>query len=187
MIGFIAFLALVAIIFCFVRVLKNDKKEANVQESKDVLEESERLLMLGEVLKQAKQHGDDATVQEVNNMTYDGPLPEALPDGTYTSVYELRDYNISGINYRESIAAYAGDFTGYLQPDPDNEHDPNAIAVFHSDGHHLGFIPSVCTDDIRSLGRPFPISVTGTIEQRHDNDDDRDYFVGTVFLYVLEE
>lgn len=188
MIGFIAFLALVAIIFCFVRVLKNDRKEAEILKSTDeLIAESKRITLLCEVMMQAKQHGDDATVQAVNNMTYDGPLPEALPDGTYTSVYELRDYNISGINYREGIAAYLGDFTGYLQPDTDNEYDPNAIAVFHSDGHHLGFIPAVCTDDIRSLGRPFPIAVTGTIEQRHDDDDERDYFVGTVYLYVLEE
>jgi hypothetical protein len=188
MIGFIAFLALVAIIFCFVRVLKNDNKEAEEKRktNAEVIAESKRLVLLGEVMMQAKLYGDADTVQAVNNMTYDGPLPEQQPDGSYSRIYELQDYNIAGINYRENIAAYLGDFEGYLKTDPENEHDQNAIAVFHSDGHHLGFIPAVCTDDIRSLGRKFPIAVTGTIEQEHDDDEDRDYFVGTVFLYVIE-
>lgn len=153
--------------------------------SDDVLANANRLMLLMEVMRQAKLYGDSDTVQAVNNMTYDGPLPEKLPDGSYTRIYELQDYNIAGINYRENIAAYLGDLEGYLKPDPDNEHDPNAIAVYAHDGHHLGFVPSACTDYIRSLGKQFPIAITGTITQEHDDIEDRYYFVGTVYLYVL--
>ena len=153
--------------------------------TEELLAESYRLVALIEVRRQAQMYGDAATVAAVDNMTYDGPLPDKLPDGTYTRVYVLHDYNISGINYRDGIAAYIGDFDGYLQPDQTNEHDPNAIAVFHKDGHHIGFIPAGCTDDIRAIGRQFPLAVTGTIEQDHDEVENRDYFVGTVYLYTL--
>jgi len=158
-----------------------------VSSSDDVLTEANRLMLLMEVMTQAKRYGDEATVQAVSNMTYDGPLPEKLPDGSYTRLYELQDYNIAGINYRENIAAYLGDFNGYIKPDPDNEHDPNAISVHAEDGHLLGFIPAACTNYIRSLCLPFPIRVTGTIEQEHDEIDNRYYFVGTVYFYVLKK
>ena len=144
------------------------------------------MMLLMEVKRQAELYGDTDTVQEVLNMTYDGPMPEQQPDGSYSRIYELQDYNIAGINYRENIAGYLGDFEGYLKPDPDNEHDPNAIAVYSHDGHYLGFVPAACTDYIRSLGKQFPIAITGTIEQEHDDIEDRYYFVGTIFLYVLK-
>jgi len=143
------------------------------------------MMLLMEVKRQAELYGDEYTLQAALNMTYDGPIPEKLPDGSYSRIYELQDYNIAGINYRENIAAYIGDFEGYLKPDPDNEHDPNAIAIYAQDGHHLGFIPAGCTDYIRSLGRKFPLAITGHIEQEHDDTDDRYYFVGDIFLYVL--
>ena len=156
------------------------------QSDEELIQNLDNLMSLMEVKRQAEERGDSDTVQAVTNMTYDGPLPEKLPDGSYTRLYELQDYNIAGINYRENIAAYLGDFEGYLKPDHDNEHDPNAIAVYARDGHHLGFIPAGCTDNIRALGKPFPMPITGTIEQEHDDIEDRYYFVGTIFLYVLK-
>lgn len=163
------------------------RKPDSQPSSDDVLANANRLMLLMEVMRQAKLYGDSDTVQAVTNMTYDGPLPEKLPDGSYTRLYELQDYNIAGINYRGNVATYLGDFEGYLKPDPENEHDPNAIAVYAKDGHHLGFIPAACTDYIRSLGKQFPIAITGTIDQEHDDIEDRYYFVGTVFLYVLNK
>lgn len=152
----------------------------------ELIGDVQKMMLLMEVKRQAKLYGDSDTVQAVNSMTYDGPIPEQLPDGSYSRVYELQDYNIAGINYRENIATYLGDFEGYLKPDPGNDHDPNAIAVYARDGHHLGFIPAGCTDNIRALGKPFPMPITGTIEQEHDDIEDRYYFVGTIFLYVLK-
>lgn len=177
--------ALVVFISKSIKGTPADTHAASDKSTEELLAEPYRLVALIEVRRQAQMYGDAATVVAVDSMTYDGPLPDKLPDGTYTSVYELYDYNIAGINYREGIAAYVGDFDGYLQPDPTNEHDPNAIAVFHKDGHHLGFIPAGCTDAIRALGRPFPLTVTGAIEQDHDDIEDRDYFAGTVYLYAL--
>lgn len=157
------------------------------QSDEELIKNLDNLMSLMEVKRQAEERGDSDTVNAVLNMTYDGPLPEKLADGSYSRIYTLYDYNIAGINYRENIAAYLGDFEGYLKPDPDNEHDQNAIAVYHKDGHHLGFVPAACTDYIRSLGKQFPIAITGTIDQEHDEIEDRYYFVGTVFLYVLNK
>lgn len=146
-----------------------------------------KMMLLMEVKRQAEARGDKETAKAVNDMTYDGPLPERLPDGSFTRIYELQDYNIAGINYRENVSAYLGDFEGYLKPDPENEHDPNAIAVYSRNGHHLGFIPAACTDHIRALGRPFPMPITGNIDQEHDDVENRYYFVGTVYIYALKK
>lgn len=184
----IAFLLVIAVIAIAIFAGKRPADTPSAQPSdNDALADANRLLPLAEVMRQAEARGDNDPVQAVKNMTYSGPLPEQRPDGSFSCVYELQDYNIAGINYREGIAAYVGDFNGYLQPDPDNEHDPNAIAVYAQDGHHLGFIPAGCTDFIRSLGRTFPMPVTGTIEQEHDETEDRDYFVGTVYFYMLKK
>ena len=190
----LAFLLLAAFVIAMVvfitKILKGTQAAAPAESEKsteELLEEASHLFALAEVLRQAKLYGDTETYAAVNNMTYNGPIPVKLPDGTYTSVYELQHYNIAGINYREGISDYLGDFDGYLQLDPTNEHDPNAIAIFHKDGHHLGFINAGCTDAIRAIGRPFPLAVTGTIEQAHDDIDNRDYFVGTVYLYAIRQ
>lgn len=137
------------------------------------------------VKRQAKERGDDDTVNAVLNMAYDGPLPKQKPDGSYTNIYnQLWDFNLAGLNYRKNISDYVGDFAGYLKPEPTNEYDPDAVAVYHSDGHHVGYIPQNCTDDIRDLGLPFPIAVFGNIEQEYDYDQHRNYFRGTVYLEI---
>ena len=190
MIELLVFVSVIILVVVAIKLGKQDNAPAAqpVEQQKtdaELIGEAKRLMLLMEVKRQAELYGDTDTVQAVLNMTYDGPMPDKLPDGTYTRVYVLHDYNIAGINYRDGIADYLGDFDGYLQPDPTNEHDPNAIAVFHKDGHHLGFIPAGCTDAIRALCRPFPLAVTGTIEQDHDDVENSDYFVGTVYLYTL--
>ena len=184
----IILLSVVAIIAAAAMSSKSNTSttEQPQQSDEELMEHAQYLISLIEVRRQAEQYGDTVTMKAIDDMKYDGPIPQLLEDGSYTRIYALHDYNIAGINYRENIGEYVGDFDGYLQADPDNEHDPNAIAVYHSDGHHLGFIPSGCTDYIRAFGFPFPIQITGTIEQEHDDIDDRDYFVGTVYLYALK-
>lgn len=170
-----------------VKPAQTAQQPAPHKSANDVLADANRLMLLLEVKRQAEARGDKETAKACLDMTYDGPIPERRADGTYSCVYELQDYNIAGINYRENISAYLGDFEGYLKPDPENEHDPNAIAVYSRNGHHLGFIPAACTDHIRALGRPFPMPITGTIDQEKDETKNRYYFVGTVFIYVLKK
>ena len=94
----------------------------------------------------------------------------------------MSEYDISGINFRKGIGDYVGDFTGYLKPQPTNRHDPKAIAIYANDGHHLGYIPAYETDNVRALGRQFPIPVSGHIDEAYDDDESRRFYVGVVYV-----
>ena len=146
-----------------------------------------KMILLMEVKRQAEERGDEDTVNAVLNMTYNGTMPMQKLNGSYTCIYNpLWDFNLAGVNYRKNIRDYVGVFDGYLQPEPDNEYDPDAIAVYHADGHHLGYIPQNCTDDIRDLELPFPIEVFGEIEEGYDYEENRNYFKGTVYLEITD-
>jgi hypothetical protein len=89
-------------------------------------------------------------------------------------------FNIAGINYRQGIKNYLGDFTGYIKPEPTNEYDRNAIAIYHSDGHHLGYINSGETLSLHASIKQFPYPVIGHIKQLRDGK--RTYFAGLIAL-----
>jgi len=151
----------------------------------ELIGDVKKMMLLMEVKRQAEERCDEDTVNAVLNMTYNGTLPTQKPDGSYTCIYNpLWDFNLAGVNYRKNIRDYVGVFDGYLQPEPDNEYDPDAIAVYHADGHHLGYIPQNCTDNIRDLELPFPIAVFGEIEEGYDYEENRNYFKGTVWLEI---
>lgn len=100
---------------------------------------------------------------------------------------QYEDFNIAGINYRKGIKNYVGTFEGRLIPEPNNEYDPNAIRVEHSDGHHLGYIPSDETDYLRNLvDNKFPVACKGEITEETDYDEKRMYFQGIVYIEVSE-
>lgn len=187
---FVIFLLIAFIVFVVVFIAKNFKgtpdahQTASNQTHDELIQNADYLMSLMEVKRQAEERGDSDTVNAVLNMTYDGPLPKKLADGSYSRIYTLYDYNIAGINYREGIADYIGEFEGYLQPDRENEHDPNAIAIYASDGHHLGYIPAYETDEVRSLPLHFPIPVSVSIEECYDYDESRRFFVGSVTILV---
>ena len=155
------------------------------QSDASLIANTNNLMLLMEVKRQAEERGDEDTVNAILNMTYDGPMPKQKPDGSYTNIYNpLWDFNLAGVNYRKNIRDYVGAFEGYIEPEPTNEYDPDAIAVYHHDGHHLGYIPQNCTDDIRDLELPFPIAVFGEIEEGYDYDHNRNYFRGTFYLEI---
>ena len=150
--------------------------------------------------RQAEEQGDTEAIQAILDDRYDTLIMErarkkaAVPTKNkkttptpkvskiITPIYGTLEYDIAGINFRKGIADYVGDFTGYLKPQPTNRHDPKAIAIYANDGHHLGYIPAYDTDDVRSLGRPFPIPVSGHIDEVYDEDESRRFFVGIVYL-----
>ena len=139
----------------------------------------EQLIILGEVLRQAKERNDQRTIEQVNSLTYRGPLPVQKQDGSYTSYRYVRMYSIAGINKRRGIMPYIGKFCGYIKPEPSNKFDPNAIAVYHEDGKHLGYIPATETDGVRRLGQDFPMFCWGEIIQVWGN---RKFFVGDLYI-----
>ena len=56
---------------------------------------------------------------------------------------------LAGAQYRCTDDDIGG-FLGYIAPEPDNEYDKNAIAVYRNNGKHVGYIPR---EDIASLKR----------------------------------
>ena len=54
----------------------------------ELIANANKLAAMGEALQQAKEQGDEKTVQAILNMTYTGPLPEKKEDGTYTKIYK---------------------------------------------------------------------------------------------------
>lgn len=161
---------------------------------------------MAEAKRQAEERGDMEAVQAVIEDRYDELITqrayqkqaEALKNNKPTPIYddtssrsiysadeyEDESFNIAGINYREDIEDYVGTSHGWLKQEPTNRHDPNAIAIYHSDGHHLGYIPAACTARVRRLGYHFPIRVACRIEEEYDEYDDRHYFRGRVYIVV---
>ena len=134
----------------------------------------------------AEQIGDTEAVQAIDNGTYTELLERRATKRQQTihQDYAAYQYDIAGINFRRGIADYVGQSTGYLKPQPTNRHDQNAIAIYASDGHHLGYIREYEIDEVRALRLRFPIPVSVDIEECYDSDEDRRFFVGSVTILV---
>ena len=61
------------------------------------------------------------------------------------------EFEIAGMSYRDNIDDYLGEHAGTLEPEPDNEYDPNAIKVLAEDGHHVGYVPKDMTARVRDF------------------------------------
>ena len=61
------------------------------------------------------------------------------------------EFEIAGMSYRDDIDDYVGEHAGTLEPEPDNEYDPNAIKVLAADGHHVGYVPKDMTAQVRKF------------------------------------
>jgi hypothetical protein len=183
----IAIILLVSVIgiIAAVSMSSNDSTQTTTQPSEPERTEPkvqytpEQLILLGEVLRQAKERNDQRTIEQVNSLTYRGHMPVLKQDGSYTSYRYVRMYSIAGINKRRGIKPYLGKFCGYIKPEPSNKFDPNAIAVYHEDGKHLGYIPATETDGVRRLGQDFPMFCWGEIIQVWG---DRKFFVGDLYI-----
>lgn len=134
----------------------------------------------------AEQTGDTEAVQAIDNGTYKELLESRATkrQQTIPQDYSSYQYDIAGINFRRGIADYVRQSTSYIKPQPTNRHDPNAIAIYSSDHHHLGYIPAYETDEVRSLRLRFPIPVSVNIEECYDSDEDRTFFVGSITILV---
>ena len=59
---------------------------------------------------------------------------------------------ITGMRYHCSLAD-VGPVNGFVKPEPDNPHDPNAQVVVRADGKVLGYIPKVALPDYANFNR----------------------------------
>lgn len=60
-------------------------------------------------------------------------------------------YEVVGINMHDCALEHVGAFEGYIEAEPNNAFDPNAIKVMHRDGAHLGYIKAAETESVRQL------------------------------------
>lgn len=59
---------------------------------------------------------------------------------------------ITGMRYHCSLAD-VGPVNGFVKPEPENEHDPNAQVVVRADGKVLGYIPKVALPEYGEFNR----------------------------------
>ena len=145
----------------------------------DLEEECARI----EALIQCNEASHSDIHQQIEDGTYQGPMPERRSDGGWTSIFDdLRILPVAGINHRTGINRYKGRNTCALVPEPTNEFDPEAIKVVAEDGHHLGYVRRDHTEMVRSWAAGvFPMYCVCRIEE-HDDDDDNRFFTG--YLYI---
>lgn len=153
----------------------------------DLVEETCQMAEKAQVMIQAGIVGDQATVDAINDGTYNGPWPEKRADGGYLSIYEnMRILKIAGINHRQNIGRYTGRVECALVPEPTNQFDPNAIKVVAEDSHHIGYVESHYTDFVRSLAlNSFPYRCTCFIEEHEDEFDGHIFYTG--FIYIVQK
>lgn len=134
-------------------------------------------LQYDELQRRAEASGDIATLEAIRLGIYEGPLPDLKDDeptsdvavqqlqyfcikdkGYHVSVwpkdhdqFDILEFNIAGMSYRDNIDGYIGEFVGTLEAEPTNAYDPNAIKVLAPDGHHVGYAPKDMTAGIREV------------------------------------
>lgn len=100
--------------------------------------------------KQSPNKDDSSTVKVSKpcKPTKPSPVSSGIPDIKFRGV-EVENFSmymegfstyIAGINFR-CYARDVGGFLGYAAPEPDNEYDTNAVAIYRNDGKLLGYIP----------------------------------------------
>ena len=173
-----------AIVYFSIRANKRRSKEECLRS----VYSPRQLLLLMEIKRQAEEVGDTDTVKKVLNLKYDGQFPMERPDGSYTRYdSKLWTFDIAGINYQKGIKKYVGKFDGYIQPEPDNLYDPNAIAIYHRDGHQLGYIKATHTATARQfIQSQFPYPCLGYIDESYDDDCEHRtrFFFGKIILEI---
>ena len=136
--------------------------------------------------QRAEQQGDTEAVQAIDNGTYKELMDQrsACRESVISPDIDIFQYSIAGINFRKDVKNYVGHSEGYIKPQPSNRYDPNAIAVYAQDGHHLGYIPATDTYEVHDLHLRFPAQAAIDVEECYDNTEDRTFYVGTVTLKI---
>lgn len=161
---------------------KNDGKS-----DEELLMDAVGFLVKGEAIRQAEIVGDEATKGGILTNTYKGPWPERRSGDGWLSIYDnLRILNVAGMSFCKGMSQYKGFIDAALVPEPKNEFDPNAIKIVAVDGHHLGYIPAMQTDFVRSLtANEFPYRCKCDVIESYNDDDEKTYH-GFVYIKRLD-
>lgn len=95
--------------------------------------------------------------------------------------YDYMEIKIAGANYRNNMKDYLGEFDGKLVAEPNNEYDPNAIAI-KVGRKKMGYVPAEETDRVREFtGDVLPYDCHGVVAESYDGDGKR-YYWGLVII-----
>ena len=65
-----------------------------------------------------------------------------------------RTFYIAGVQFRTGLKEVGADLKAGMEldlvPEPENEYDPNAVAIHH-EGTHLGYVPKRFSSEITSI------------------------------------
>jgi len=98
------------------------------------------------------------------------PCPSPDANGCY-----LNKFFLHGIRHMtgalERIAALQEDERVFLDPEPSNVHDPNAMAVWTRDhGHKIGYVPRYLASEVRGLNEICGPEIVSVFVQRVNPD-----------------
>lgn len=115
------------------------------------------------ILSRPMQQAEEPKARQYHSTVLDEPGVFSIP--------------IAGINYRDGIGRYVGEFECVLMPEPENKNDPNAITIRHTDGKLLGYVPSLETISLHSqLRGQWPYHTVASITREDD------HYLGLIYL-----
>ena len=87
----LSIVAIIVVVFIILLNMDKPQKQGPAQQPQEPAKEKKTyspyyLARLAEVKRLAEERGDTATVQAVDNMTYDGPLPVMKPNWTFCDI-----------------------------------------------------------------------------------------------------
>ena len=116
-----------------------------------------------------KEKAQDEHV-EYKTITISGMIEISIPKD-----YAYLIFNIAGTSFRNGLDKCVGTFDGKLVPEPDNEHDPNAIKIMWNGTKLIGYVPWDRTLEVKSF-IALPCECSGALIKDKDED-------GTVFYW----
>lgn len=87
------------------------------------------------------------------------PVPMEQRENEYISYTT----DIAGVKFHNDFSD-VGCFIGYIAPERENAYDPNAIAIYRSNGKLAGYIPKIDQESFRGWARRSVLNCVCTIE-----------------------
>ena len=95
--------------------------------------------------------------------------------------------SIAGINFR-CTDDDLGPVIGYVQKDPENQYNPNAIGVYRVNGSLLGYIPDSKLEKFYKFKEGFDQLVfAGNIKKLRGYNDNKEYYVGNIAIIKSQD
>lgn len=133
------------------------------------------------VIATSSNSDDDTTRQKEVSVEFTNAPP---PSGR-----NKFSFSIAGVNYRCTLKD-VGSFIGMLVPEPNNPHDPNAVAVVNQNGKRLGYVGKSNLSELYQWSKGRVCPCVGYITSDYDYRENKNYLIGhctAIYPSTLEE